>query len=88
MHEIGHAIHVGKHDDKFWEDVLANGEVYSGSDGSGDALKDDTYEFIDGQNGRGIMRAGYRSRVAFRDQSTACFIFTIEELFTIDTHAE
>jgi hypothetical protein len=79
MHEIGHALGLGRRDDDFWEQTLKNGEIYTGSS------DDDTKEYINqnGMKARGLMRSGYLDRLIFRHKGTTHFIYTIEELLTL-----
>lgn len=80
MHELGHSFDIGRADDKALP--LPAGEVYSGS---GD---DGTLERVNIRGQRreewSVMRSGWRSQSLIRYQGTTYYVFSVEELTTIE----
>lgn len=81
LHEIGHAFHAGKADDRFEltqpREVFNNNEVYSGS------AEDYTPEEINGVQRWSLMRRGWDNRFFIDPLGGKYYVLSVEEATTL-----
>ena len=86
MHEAGHAMNIGRADDRFnlgnHNTYKRNGEVYSGELISDDGIKDRTPEEVRGLDDWSIMAGGF-ANADTSPMEGHYFAFSIEELSTV-----
>ncbi|WP_436932716.1 hypothetical protein [Halosimplex halobium] len=81
MHEISHSLRIGENDDA--EIIpLPMGETYSG--GSSDETPERIFVRGSREDDWNIMRSGYDSEVLINKSGTTYFVYSIEELLTIE----